>query len=52
MQEKLASDSRITMAQVVLPYHANPAGNMHGGELMKLMDAAAGVVARRHCLWL
>jgi len=38
------------MAQVVLPYHANAAGNMHGGELMKLMDTAAGVVAQRHSL--
>ncbi|MCX5779429.1 MAG: acyl-CoA thioesterase [Firmicutes bacterium] len=50
MQAKSAADSRITMAQVVLPYHANAAGNMHGGELMKLMDSAAGVVAQRHCL--
>jgi len=50
MEAKSAADSRITMAQVVLPYHANAAGNMHGGELMKLMDSAAGVVAQRHCL--
>ena len=38
------------MTQIVLPYHANVAGNMHGGEVMKLMDSAAGVVAARHCL--
>ena len=50
MEAKSASESRITMAQAVLPYHANAAGNMHGGELMKLMDSAAGVVAQRHCL--
>lgn len=50
MEAKSAADSRITMAQVVLPFHANAAGNMHGGELMKLMDSAAGVVAQRHCL--
>lgn len=50
MEAKSAAQSRISMAQVVLPYHANAAGNMHGGELMKLMDTAAGVVAQRHCL--
>jgi len=33
----------------VLPYHTNVAGRMHGGEVMKLMDTAAGVVAARHC---
>jgi acyl-CoA hydrolase len=50
LEARPTADSRITMAQVVLPYHANAAGNMHGGELMKLMDSAAGVVAQRHCL--
>ena len=25
---------------------ANPAGNIHGGEIMKLMDSAAGAVAK------
>jgi len=50
MEAKPVGESRITMAQVVLPFHANAAGNMHGGELMKLMDTAAGVVAQRHCL--
>jgi acyl-CoA hydrolase len=38
------------MTQIVLPFHANVAGNMHGGEVMKLMDSAAGVVAARHSL--
>jgi acyl-CoA hydrolase len=36
------------MAQVMLPDQANPAGFVHGGELMKLMDNASGVVAARH----
>ena len=40
--------SRVEMAQVMLPDQANPAGFVHGGELMKLMDNAAGVVAARH----
>ena len=40
--------SMVKMAQVMLPNQANPAGFVHGGELMKLMDNAAGVVAARH----
>jgi len=40
--------SAVEMAQVMLPDQANPAGFVHGGELMKLMDNAAGVVAARH----
>lgn len=50
MIPKTSSSSAITMTQIVLPYHANVAGNMHGGEVMKLMDSAAGAVAARHCL--
>ena len=30
------------------PEHANIAGNVHGGEIMKLMDNAGGIVAARH----
>ena len=41
--------SAVDMAQVMLPDQANPAGFVHGGELMKLMDNAAGVVSARHC---
>ncbi|OGN93305.1 MAG: hypothetical protein A2Z75_00365 [Chloroflexi bacterium RBG_13_50_10] len=36
------------MAELMLPHHSNPAGFVHGGELMKMMDNAAGVVAARH----
>jgi len=50
MNPKPRSESTAIMTQIVLPYHANVAGNMHGGEVMKLMDSAAGVVAARHCL--
>ncbi len=50
MTPKRSSESEVTMTQIVYPYHANVAGNMHGGEVMKLMDSAAGVVAARHCL--
>jgi acyl-CoA hydrolase len=36
------------MALVMMPQDANPAGNVHGGNIMKLIDTAAGVVAGRH----
>lgn len=36
------------MAQLMLPHQANLAGYVHGGEIMKIMDNAAGVVAARH----
>ncbi len=40
--------SAVEMAELMLPHHSNPAGVVHGGELMKMMDNAAGVVAARH----
>lgn len=49
MEPRPASLSRLTMAQVIMPEHTNPSGIMHGGELFKIMDNAAGVVATRHC---
>ncbi len=36
------------MAQVMNPQDANPAGNVHGGVIMRLIDSAAGAVAARH----
>jgi len=38
----------VTMAHMMLPQHANPAGNVHGGDIMKFIDDAAGVVAAKH----
>jgi uncharacterized protein (TIGR00369 family) len=32
----------------MLPSDANPYGNVHGGEIMKLIDACAGAAATRH----
>ena len=37
------------MTQLMSPEDANPYGNVHGGVIMKLIDAAGGVVAVRHC---
>jgi acyl-CoA hydrolase len=38
----------ITMSLMMLPSQANYAGNVHGGEIMKLMDSAAGAAAHRY----
>ncbi|MBZ0157979.1 MAG: acyl-CoA thioesterase [Alphaproteobacteria bacterium] len=48
MEGKRVRDSSVTIAQVMDPQDANPAGNVHGGVIMKLIDTAAAVVASRH----
>ncbi len=40
--------SATTMSELILPHQANRLGNAHGGEIMKIMDTAAGVAALRH----
>ena len=45
---KTMKDSFTVLAQVVLPMQANPAGNVHGGEIIKMMDSTAGVAAQKH----
>lgn len=45
---KPVSASRTIMARTMLPSDANPHGNVHGGEVMKLIDACAGAAATRH----
>ena len=48
MDGKRIKDSAVVMAQMMIPLDANPAGNVHGGVIVKLIDEAAGVVALRH----
>jgi uncharacterized protein (TIGR00369 family) len=48
MEGKPVSTSRLVLAQVMTPQDANTSGNVHGGNIMKLADTAAGVVAIRH----
>lgn len=49
LEGRSVAHSRVTMSQVILPAHAGPAGVWaHGGEIIKLMDTAAGLVALRH----
>src|SRR2546423_13216143 len=36
------------MSRTMLPSDANPYGNVHGGEIMRLIDEVAGAAATRH----
>jgi acyl-CoA hydrolase len=49
MDGKHVKDSALVMAQMMMPQDANPAGNVHGGVVVKIIDEAAGAVAVRHC---
>lgn len=49
LQGKTVAESSVTLAQIMLPEDTNPAGNVHGGTIMKLVDNAAFVAASRHC---
>jgi acyl-CoA hydrolase len=48
MTPKRASDSRITLTQLMGPGSANTLGNVHGGYVMKLCDEAGGMTASKH----
>jgi len=48
MEAKHVKDSQITLNQLMMPEHANPLGNIHGGVIMKLADEAGGLCATRH----
>lgn len=48
MEGRSVADTRMVLAQSMMPHDANPMGNVHGGVIMKLIDNAAGVVAIRH----
>lgn len=47
-QGKKVAETRIEMAYQMNPQDANPAGNVHGGVIFKLIDTAAGAAATRH----
>ncbi|MBN1665059.1 MAG: acyl-CoA thioesterase [Deltaproteobacteria bacterium] len=48
MDGKRVRETSVVMAQMMNPQDANPAGHVHGGVIMKLIDTAAGSVAVRH----
>ena len=46
---RTVNQSEVTLSQVILPMHTGPGGVFaHGGEIIKLMDTAAGLAALRH----
>jgi uncharacterized protein (TIGR00369 family) len=45
---KTVSASRISIAQMMHPEHANNLGNVHGGWIMKLVDEAGALACMRH----
>jgi uncharacterized protein (TIGR00369 family) len=45
---KPVSESQVTLTVIMELEHANLAGNVHGGVIMRLVDSAAGVAAARH----
>lgn len=48
MKKKTMKESKICLGNLMEPQQANVSGNVHGGEVMKLMDNTAGIVAHRH----
>jgi acyl-CoA hydrolase len=49
MSSKTATQSQITMTELVLPNDTNTFGNLMGGRLMYWMDIAAALAAMKHC---
>jgi uncharacterized protein (TIGR00369 family) len=47
-EDRTVSGSKTIMARTMLPSDANPYGNVHGGEIMRLIDECAGAAATRH----
>lgn len=48
LEPKPVRISRISIAQLMQPEHANNLGNVHGGWIMKLVDEAGALACMRH----
>ncbi len=48
-QAKPASASRMSLAIITEPGHANPYGNVHGGVLLKLADECGAISCAPAC---
>lgn len=46
--KKSSSESKLVISEVMMPSQANVAGNIHGGEIIKIMDSTAYAAARRY----
>jgi acyl-CoA hydrolase len=49
MKDKPVAASATVMPQRMFPPDANPAGNVHGGVILRYIDLAAATAATRHC---
>ena len=49
MDARPVAESRALLAHWMGPVDANPAGNIHGGTIMRLVDEVAGVAAMKFC---
>ncbi|MEI6916341.1 MAG: acyl-CoA thioesterase, partial [Armatimonadota bacterium] len=47
--QKNADETEVKISQIMLPAMANSHGNVHGGEMLKLVDSIAYVCAARYC---
>ncbi len=45
---RTVAESRVQLVQFMRLEHANALGNVHGGEIMKLVDEAGALAAMRH----
>ncbi len=45
---KPTSASKLTLTQLMMPYHANALGHVHGGVIMRMVDETAAISAMRH----
>ena len=48
METRTISESKVEIAELMIPQHANSIGLVHGGTIMKIIDTAAGIAAARH----
>ena len=48
MEGKTVKESCFILTKIMTQQHTNPAGNVHGGIIAKLIDDACGVVSYRH----
>lgn len=40
--------TKVVLSEVMMPSHTNPSGNVHGGNIMKIMDSTAYAAARKY----
>lgn len=48
-KQKFADETEVRVSELMMPQSANAHGNVHGGEMLKLVDSIAYVCAARYC---